>query len=344
MADPRFFSRRGPFTLSALAMAGDARLAQDADADKIVSDVAPLDEAGPDHISFLDNPRYLDAFAVTAAGACIVGARHVGAAPDGLALLVSGAPYKSYAMVAGEFYSPVPPAAGCAPSAAVDPTAKLGAGCSVAAGAVIEAEAEIGARCRIAANAVIGRAVRIGQDTSVGACASLSHCTIGDRVTIHPGVRIGQDGFGLALDPRHHVKVPQLGNVIIDDDVEIGANSTIDRGSIGDTVIGAGSWLDNLVQIAHNARLGRGCVIVSQAGVAGSTHLGDRVAVGGQTGIAGHLRVGAGAEIAGGSGVMRDIPPGGRYAGYPAVPIRNWHRQTVTIAQNAARKGKGRNE
>ncbi len=344
MADSRFFSRRGPFTLSALAMVSDAKLAPDADGDLLVSDVAPLGDAGPDHISFLDNPRYLDAFASTAAGACIVGSRHVRAAPDGIALLVSEAPYKSYAQVAGEFYPLDPPAAGCALSATVDPTAKVAAGCSVAAGAVIEADAEIGARCQIAANAVIGRAVRIGQDTSVGACASLSYCTIGERVTIHPGVRIGQDGFGLALDPGGHVRVPQLGTVIVDDDVEIGANSTIDRGSSGNTVIGAGSWLDNLVQIAHNVRLGRGCAIAAQSGIAGSTHLGDGVVVGGQVGVVGHLRIGDGAQIAGGSGVMRDIPPGAQYGGLPAMPIRTWHRQTVSIAQLAAGKAKARHD
>ena len=341
MADPRFFTRRGPITLSALAGVSDAELSQDADAGKMIADVAPLERAGPDEISYFDNSRYRDAFAATAAGACIVTPRHTDAAPAGVALLVSATPYKSYAKVAGAFYPLEPPVAGRAPSAAVDPTAKLGPGCSVAAGAVIEAETEIGARCRIGANAVIGRAVRIGEDSMVGACASLSHCTVGDRVTIHPGVCIGQDGFGFAPDPRGHVKMPQLGSVIVNDDVEIGANSTIDRGSAGETVIGAGSWIDNLVQIAHNVRLGRGCIIVSQAGIAGSTHLGDHVVVGGQAGLVGHLRIGDGAEIAGKSGVTRDIPPGARYGGTPAVPIRDWHRQTVAIGRIAARKGEG---
>ncbi len=341
MADPRFFSRRGPFTLSALAAVGEATLASGADPEQIVGDVASLENAGPEHISFLGNPRYIDAFTATAAGACIVAPGHVGAAPDGLALLISEAPYKTYAKIASAFYPRAAPVAGCAPSAAVDPTATIDVGCSVGAGAVIEAEAEIGARCRIDANAVIGRAVRIGQDTSVGACASLSHCTIGDRVTIHPGVRIGQDGFGLVPDPQGHLKIPQLGAVVVNDDVEIGANSTIDRGSTGDTVIGAGSWIDNLVQVAHNVRLGRGCIIVSQAGIAGSTHLGDGVMVGGQSGVGGHLRIGDGAEIAGKSGVMRDIPAGGRYGGFPATPIRDWHRQTIALGRLAARKGEG---
>ena len=344
MPDPRFFNRRGPFALSALAAVGNATLAEDADAAMVVRDVAPLEIAGSDQISFFDNPRYLDAFAATAAGACIVGARYADAAPDGVALLISESPYKTYAMVARAFYPAESLEAGCAPSAYVDAAAKLGTGCSVAAGAVVEADAEIGARCRIGANAVIGRAVTIGEDTVIGACASLSHCTIGDRVTIYPGVRIGQDGFGFARDPRGHVKVPQLGTVVVEDDVEIGANSTIDRGSTGETIVGAGSWIDNLVQVAHNVHLGRGCIVVSQAGIAGSTHLGDHVVVGGQAAVTGHLRIGDGAQIAGKSGVMRDIAAGGRYGGYPAVPIGQWHRQTVAIGRIAARKGRARDE
>ena len=157
--------------------------------------------------------------------------------------------------------------------------------------------------------------MRIGRDCSIGATVTVSHALIGDRVIIHPGVRIGQDGFGFAMGPQGHLKVPQIGRVIIQDDVEIGANSTIDRGANRDTVIGEGTKIDNLVQIAHNVVIGRHCVIVAQVGISGSTTLGDFVALGGQVGVTGHLRIGAGAQIAATSGVMSDVPPGARWGG-----------------------------
>ena len=179
----------------------------------------------------------------------------------------------------------------------------------------------------------------MGDDCDVGSCATLTYCVLGRGVIIHPGVRIGQDGFGFALGASDHVKVPQVGRVVIEDDVEIGANSTIDRGTGPDTVIGAGTKIDNLVQIAHNVRLGRGCVVVSQVGISGSTDIGDFVMMGGQAGLTGHLSIGAGARIAAQSGVMRDVEPGATVAGSPAMPVRQHWRQVATVA-NLARKGK----
>jgi UDP-3-O-[3-hydroxymyristoyl] glucosamine N-acyltransferase len=161
-------------------------------------------------------------------------------------------------------------------------------------------------------------------------------------VTIEAGARIGQEGFGFATSDGVHIKIPQLGRVIIHDDVGVGANTTIDRGSGPDTVIGPGCMIDNLVQIGHNLQLGRGCVIAAQVGFAGSTKLDDYVAIGGQAGFAGHLKIGRGARIAAKSGVMKDIPPGETYGGFPAVPIRQWHRQNVTAAQLADGKRKGK--
>ncbi len=339
MADPRFFAKSGPFTLGELAARCGAKLAREADADKRVSDVAALDQAGPEHISFLDNRKYVDAFAASRAGACLVQDALAARAPAGMALLIALDPYRSYAKVARCFYPPAPPVPGIAAGAIVDPSARLGAGCRVEAGAVIGARAEIGARCLLGANAVIGEAVLLGEDCSVGPGASLGHCILGDRVIILAGARIGQDGFGFAMGAEGHLKVPQLGRVVIHDDVEIGANTTVDRGAGPDTVIGAGCKIDNLVQIGHNVQLGRGCVIVAQVGISGSTRLDDFVAIGGQAGFAGHLRIGAGARIAAQSGVIRDVDPGVSVGGSPAAPVSEWHRQTAAIRRLGRGKG-----
>lgn len=338
MADPRFFTNRGPLALGELARLAGATLEPKGDAQRLMRDVAPLERAGPDDISFLDNVKYLPAFAATRAGACIVAAKHAERAPKGMALLVTPKPYHAYAAVAQAFY-PAPAApAGIHASATVDKEARLGAGAAVAAGAVIEAGAEIGPGTSIGANAVIAARVRVGAGCRIGALVSLSHCQIGDRVTLHPGVRIGQDGFGFAPDPRGHVKVPQLGRVIVGDDCEIGANTAIDRGSGPDTVIGPGCWIDNLVQIGHNVTLGRGCIVVAQVGISGSTRLADFVALGGQVGLAGHLNIGAGAQIAAQSGVMNDVPPGAVWFGTPAGPIKQQFRQVAALRRLAGRK------
>jgi UDP-3-O-[3-hydroxymyristoyl] glucosamine N-acyltransferase len=339
MADPRFFSRRGPFTISELASMSGTEPGPGVEGSQRIEDVAPLDTAGPRALSFLGNPRYIEAFSGSAAGACIIHPTFAEHAPSGMALLLGEEPYRSYALAAQAFYPEHHPVPGIDPSAHIAATARLGDGCAIGPGVVIGENAVIGARCSISANVVIGPAVEIGRETRIGALVSLSHCLIGSRVAIYPGVRIGQDGFGFSRGPAGHVKVPQLGRVIIHDDVEIGANTTIDRGAGPDTIIGEGSWIDNLVQIGHNVQLGRACIIVAQAGIAGSVTLGDRVVVGGQVGIVGHLTIGRGAQIAGKSGVVDDLPDGARVGGSPAVPIRVWHRQTVLLARMAKKKG-----
>ena len=340
MADRRFFTLAGPLTIAEIARRVGAEIAGAAEAQRLLRDVAPLESATPDDLSFLDNRRYLDAFARTRAGAVIVSAKLAPSAPAGATLLLSEQPYRAYALAAQAFYPEPPPEAGIAPSAVIDKTAALGEGCAVEANVVIGPEARLGRRCSIGANSVIGAAVVLGDDVRVGANASLSHCLIGSRVRIYPGARIGQDGFGFAPDPNVPVKVPQLGRVIVGDDVEIGANTTIDRGAGPDTVIGPGTMIDNLVQIGHNVQIGRGCVIVAQVGISGSTRLGDYVMIGGQGGLVGHLNIGDAARIAAQAGVYRDVNAGETVCGSPAIPINEFHYMMEFIRRLAKKKGR----
>ena len=330
MADHRFFDRAGPYSLDALAALSGARLHNPDDGARVFHDVAPLETAGPGDVTFLDNRKYLEAFGRSRAGAAFVDARLAARAPAGMALLLADEPYKSFARAAQAFYPADPVVARRAPTALIDPSAAVPADCDIGAHVVIEAGARLGARCRVGPNTVIGAGVELGED-----------CRIGARVVLHPGVCIGQAGFGFAPDPERPVKVPQLGRVIIGDDVDIGANTTIDRGSGHDTVIGAGTMIDNLVQIGHNVVLGRGCVLAGQVGISGSTKLGDFVVAGGQVGLAGHLRIGNGARISAKSGVMRDVEAGATVGGNPAVGFTLFMKQ-VALLQRLARKKDGR--
>lgn len=339
MADPRFFNVAGPFSVAEIARRTGAAIGGAGNAELRLRDVAAIESAGPEELSFLDNRKYLDKFRQTAAGAVFVLPALASAAPAGATLLLTEQPYRAYAIAAQAFYPEPPPVPGIAPGAVVDPTARLGEGTAVEAHAVIGAGAEIGRRCLVGANSVIGAGTVLGDDVRLGANVSVSHALIGSRVRLYPGVRVGQDGFGFALDPNRYVKVPQLGRVIIGDDVEIGANSTIDRGAGPDTVIGAGTMIDNLVQIGHNVQIGRGCVLVAQVGISGSTRLGDHVMVGGQGGLAGHLTIGSGARIAAQAGILRDVAPGEAVMGYPAVPLKDFFRQVAILQRLARKKG-----
>jgi UDP-3-O-[3-hydroxymyristoyl] glucosamine N-acyltransferase len=340
MADPRFFDRAGPYSLDALAALSGAMLHDPNSGGRLSADVGPLETAGPDQLTFLDNRKYLDAFAGSRAGAAFVDERAIDKAPEGMALLIAANPYKAFARAAQAFYPLKPVAPRRAPSAIIDPAAIVPPDCDIADHVVIESGARLGARCQIGSNTVIAAGVELGEDCRVGANVTLSHCVIGARVVLHPGVRIGQPGFGFALDREGPVKIPQLGRVIVGDDVDIGANTTIDRGSGHDTIIGPGTMIDNLVQIGHNVVLGRGCVLAAHVGISGSTRVGDFVMIGGQAGFAGHLEIGSGARIAAQSGVMRDIAPGATVCGCPAVPIGLFMKQ-VAILQRLAKKKDG---
>lgn len=343
MEHPGFFERAGPFPLREIAVAVEAKPAGDTDLNTEIKDVRPLDDAGPGDISFLDNPKYQPLFAGTGASACLVASKFADQGPAGTVCLVTPQPYRAFARVLGLFYpDALAPKAALANAVdgavAIHPSAVLEDGVTVEPGAVVGKEANIGRGTTIAAGSVIGYRVHIGRECYIGPNATVTHSLIGNRVTVHAGTAIGQDGFGFAMGRTGHLKVPQIGRVIVQDQVEIGANTTIDRGALRDTIIGEGTKIDNLVQIGHNVVIGRHCIIVSQTGISGSSELGDFVALGGQVGVVGHVKIGAGAQIAASSNVSGDIPPGVRWGGTPAKPMRLWFREITLLRQLAERK------
>ena len=337
MADPRFHDRAGPFSLAELAALTGAE-ARGRSPETLFTDVAAMETAGPSDVVFVENKRYLTALAKSSAGVCILRPELAESVPPRVALLLAREPHRAFSQVARAFY-PRPASVGAvAPSAQVDPSATVDPSVDIGPGAVIGPGAEIGAGSVIGPLTVIDRGVVLGADCRIGASVTISHAIVGRRVVVYPGARIGQDGFGFVAGAGGHLKVPQLGRVIIHDDVDIGANTTIERGTIDDTVIGPGCLIDNLVQIGHNVRLGRGCILVGQVGISGSTVVGDFVMVGGQAGMTGHLSIGDGARIAAQTGVMRDVPSGTTVCGSPAVPIAEFFRQTSLLQRLAKKK------
>jgi UDP-3-O-[3-hydroxymyristoyl] glucosamine N-acyltransferase len=341
MSDAKFVPDVAPLALREIAELTGAALAAGANAEVRIGNIAALDRAGPGDLAFIDRVKYVDHLRETRASACFASARFEKQAPAHVAVLRSREPYRAFITVARKLFAgmlrptSVFATTGVAPAATVHPTARLEAGVTVDPGVVIGPGAEIGSGTLISANAVIGPGVRIGRGCTVGAGTSITHALIGDRVIIHAGCRIGQDGFGFLMGAGGHLKVPQIGRVIIQDDVEIGAGSTIDRGAIRDTVVGEGTKIDNLVQIGHNVVIGRHCVIVAQTGISGSSTLEDFVALGARVGVTNHVTIGEGAQIAAISIVGGDVPPGARWGGTPAKPVKQWFREVKVLEQLA---------
>lgn len=344
MAEPIFFPRAAPLSLAELAALARTELPPGVDGTATIAGAAALETAGPRDLAYMDSAKYAPALAATRAGIILVSPRFAARAPAGALVLVTPQPYAVFAAALARLYpGAMRPgssfgAAGVSPGSSVHPSARLEHNVTVDPGAVIGPQAEIGAGTVVGAQAVVGPNVRIGRDCSIGPGASVLNAFIGNRVILHPGVRIGQDGFGFAMGPRGHRKVPQIGRAIVQDDVEIGANTTVDRGASRDTVIGEGTKIDNLVQIAHNVVIGRHCVIVAQVGIAGSTTLEDFVMIGGQVAVNGHLRLGKGCQIAASSAVNTDVPPGVQWGGIPARPVRDWFREMHTLKHLASRR------
>jgi UDP-3-O-[3-hydroxymyristoyl] glucosamine N-acyltransferase len=343
MEHPGFFDRAGPFTLADVAKAAGATLGPGVSPHLLIDDVRPLSDAGSNHVSFIDtNKKYLVQLDATVAGACLVAPQLAERVPKTTAALITPQPYHGFARALHLFYpQSLQPMAAKAGAPPVDPSARLEDGVLIEPGAVIGAEAQIGRGTRVAAGAVVGSRVCIGRDCYIGALATVTHALVGNRVIIHSGVRVGQDGFGFAMGRTGHLKVPQIGRVIIQDDVEIGANTTIDRGALKDTIIGEGSKIDNLVQIGHNVVMGRHCVIVAMTGISGSAELGDFVIMGGQSGSVGHIKIGSGAQIGGASHATHDVPPGARYLGTPAKPLKLQAREYALLKRMVERRKDG---
>ena len=339
MVDPRFYDNRGPFTLAAICAAMGVSVPRAASGE--IADLASLDGAGPKHLSFFaGGGKALDSFKRSGAGFCLVPAEEKKLkAPPGMTLLPCASVNHAFSAAAWAFY-PGASVAVWQQDKPVDPKARLGKNVILGFGVVIGAGAEIGDGSKIGPGCVIAPGVTIGRDCEIGSNVTISHAHIGDKVSILPGAQIGQPGFGFASSQSGHARIPQLGRVIIQDRVEIGAGTTIDRGALSDTVIGEGSKLDNLVQVGHNAQIGRHCVLVAQTGVGGSTVIEDFVIVGGRVGIADHGHIGTGARLAGRSATVsgQTVAGGQDYGGVPAKPVREWMREVHLVNALARRK------
>ena len=337
-ADSRFHPSAGPVSLGTLRAA--LGLASAADDGRLFAGVAPLHLAGADDVAFMEGRRNLPALKSSKAGALVIEPAFVAQAPPGCVVLEAAAPQAGFIRIAGLFHPARQPKPGIHPSAVIAADAIIGPDCEIGAFVFIGAGAEIGAGCILENHVSIGAGCKLGAHGRIHAHANMEYCLAGDHVVLHPGARIGNEGFGFITTAEgKHVTMPQLGRVIIGDGAEIGAGSCIDRGAGGDTVIGPGARIDNLVQIGHNVTIGRGAVIVAQVGISGSANIGDYAVIAGQAGVAGHLSIGAKARVGAQAGVMNDVPAGTDVVGSPAWPAKETLRAFARLRRLAATKG-----
>jgi UDP-3-O-[3-hydroxymyristoyl] glucosamine N-acyltransferase len=341
VADPAFYTSRGPFSIEQIERL--ARFAFEGPAEAratLIHDVAPLEIAGPGQLTFCERPKFAALLKRTKASACFVSPGLAGSVPADTVALPVQAAQLAFCGVASALY----PDAGLfwdrqnPPMQAVAPSARIGAGTVIGPGAFLGDNVEIGDGTVVGPGTIIGRGVKIGRNCRIDAAVSIAYALLGDNVVVQSGARIGCDGFGFVPSPQGLVKVPQLGRVILQDNVEIGANAAIDRGALADTVIGEGTKLDNMVHVGHNVRIGRHCVIAAQTGFSGSGVVGDFVMMGGQTGVADHVAIGDKSQIAARGGVTRTLPGGQVYGGFPAKPVREWRRETATLSRLAKKR------
>jgi UDP-3-O-[3-hydroxymyristoyl] glucosamine N-acyltransferase len=339
MADNRFFTNKGPFSIQKIAEEINCKIIAPNGVDEkqakllMVREINTLENAASDELTFYSNTKYLDSYRNTKCLVCITSEKYIEKAPKHLWILVSDNPYKSYAEVTNLFYPTKEEISESyiAPGAIVSDKAFIGKKCHIGPNAVIEEGVELGDNSVVDAGAILKKGVKIGKGARIGANVVIGYSIIGEYVLILPGACIGQDGFGFATDKGKHYKVAQLGRVIIGNDVEIGAGTTIDRGAIGDTIIEDLCRIDNLVQIGHNVVIGKGSIIVAQVGIAGSTKIGDYCVLGGQVGVAGHLEIGSFSQIAAQSGIAKSLEPKSIVGGTPAQPLRDWHKQQIIL-------------
>lgn len=335
MVDTRFFNCNAPMSLAEIAEVCDAKLIDESKGGIKISGLATMKNAGEGEICFFYDRKMKAKAAEIKATACVTTEELFPFMPQGVVVLIAANPHLAFLKLNRAMYSEPLPVPEIRPTAVIAKSAVIGENCFIGDHVVIEENVKIGANCILEPGVVISRGCEIGSNSRIGVNAHISHCLMGSGCYVYGGVRIGWDGFGFLFVNGRHEKIPQLGRVIIGNDVEIGANTCIDRGALDDTVIGDGCRIDNLVMVAHNIKLGRGCVLVSQTGIAGSCTFGDYVVCGGQTGFADHLNIGSGAQIGAQSGIMRDVEPGAVVMGTPAVPIKDFMRQVSFLQKNS---------